>query len=97
MSAYGYERTFWGPSIYVRFTPESGPFSSLAFMSAIDPKRTFIGICGSARDEVTHHPNRSDRLPAGRLPLHYMPRPDLWTLRGADSRITGGGTLGRGE
>ncbi len=23
------------------------------------------------------HPNRSDRLPAGRHPLHYMPRPDL--------------------
>ena len=35
-------------------------------------------------------PNRSDRLPAGRHPLHYMPRPDLWTLRGADSRRTGG-------
>ena len=25
----------------VRFTPESGPFSALAFMSAFDPKRTF--------------------------------------------------------
>ncbi len=25
----------------VRFTPESGPFSSLAFMSAYDPKRKF--------------------------------------------------------
>ena len=32
--------------IYVRFTPESGPFSALAFMSAYDPKRTFkeLGI-----------------------------------------------------
>ncbi len=23
MSASGYERTFWGPSIFVRFTPQS--------------------------------------------------------------------------
>ncbi len=59
--------------------------------SAYDPKRTFIGICGSAHGEVTHHPNHSDRLPAGRLPLSTTcPRPDLWTLRGADSRTTGG-------
>ncbi len=41
-------------------------------MSAFDPKRTFVGICGSARDEVTHHPNRSDRLPAGRLLFDCM-------------------------
>ncbi len=40
MSAYGYERTFTHRVIYVRFPPESGPFSSLAFMSANDPKRT---------------------------------------------------------
>ncbi len=33
----------------VRFTPESGPFSALAFMSAYDPKRTFIGLCDEAR------------------------------------------------
>ncbi len=41
MSAYGYERTFSNTLNYVRFTPESGPFSALAFMSANDPKRTF--------------------------------------------------------
>ncbi len=28
-------------------------------------------------------------LPVASL-SHYMPRPDLWTLRGADSRRTGG-------
>ena len=32
----------------VRFTPESGPFSALAFMSGYDPKRTFGGL----RDSV---------------------------------------------
>ncbi len=40
MSAYGYKRTFGLAVIHVRFTPESGPFSSLAFMSANDPERT---------------------------------------------------------
>ncbi len=40
MSGYGYKRTFTHTVIYVRFTPESRPFSSLAFMSANDPKRT---------------------------------------------------------
>ena len=47
MSAYGYKRTFSHLVIYVCFTPESGHFSALAFMSAYDPKRTFIGFYGS--------------------------------------------------
>ena len=34
--------------IYVCFTPESGHFSALAFMSAYDPKQTFVGLYGSA-------------------------------------------------
>ena len=40
MSAYGYERKFWGPLISVRFTPESRPFSEQALKSANDPKQT---------------------------------------------------------
>ncbi len=47
MSAYDYKRTFTHTVIYGRFTPESRPFSSLAFMSANDPKRTFVGLRGS--------------------------------------------------
>ncbi len=31
----------------VRFNPESGPFSALAFMSAFDPKRTFVELLNS--------------------------------------------------
>jgi hypothetical protein len=34
--------------IGVRFTPEYGHFSALAFMSAYDPKQTFVGLHGSA-------------------------------------------------
>ena len=30
--------------IDVCFTPESGPFSAMAFMSANDPKLTLIGL-----------------------------------------------------
>ena len=41
MSAFGYKRTFWGPLISVRFTPESRPISGSPFMSVPDPKRTF--------------------------------------------------------
>ena len=41
MSAYGYERTFWGPLISVRFTPESRHRDRCRFTSACDPVRTF--------------------------------------------------------
>ena len=40
MSAYGYERKFWGPLIFVRFTPESRHRDGRRFTSACDPKRT---------------------------------------------------------
>ncbi len=48
MSAYGYKRTFWGPLISVRFTPQSRPFSEQALKSANDPIRTFRGLRVSA-------------------------------------------------
>jgi len=48
MYVHGYLRTFSHTVNYVRFTPESGPFSAPAFMSAFDPKRTFVGLRGSA-------------------------------------------------
>ena len=38
-----------GASPKVRFTPESGHFSALAFRSAFDPKRTFDGMSGFGR------------------------------------------------
>ena len=45
--AFSQKRTFGWAAIYVRFTPESGPFSALAFMSAFDPMWTFVGLLGS--------------------------------------------------
>ena len=38
MSAYGYKQTFGRVVNYVRVTPESGHFSALTFMSALEPK-----------------------------------------------------------
>jgi len=45
------ERTFCQTLIYVRFTPESGPFSAMAFMSAFDPRWTFNLIELRPRDD----------------------------------------------
>ncbi len=40
MSAFGYKRKFWGPLIFVRFTPQSRHNLRLRQRSAYDPKRT---------------------------------------------------------
>ncbi len=45
MSAYGYERTFWGPLIFVRFPPQSGHTEAQCPLLGL--KRT---ICGRVID-----------------------------------------------
>ncbi len=82
MSAYGYERTFDCVVIYVRFAPESGPFSAPAFMSASDPKRTFHRWIDRRRQErrfaLSYASEEGELLDALENVVSYVP-----LLRGA--------------
>ncbi len=67
--------------IYVRFTPESGHSYGLGSMSAFDPKRTFIGLRGSAgvgrkplvSVHISHQKWREILLPPKSNSLRYTP------------------------
>ena len=45
-SAIGYERKFWGPLIFVRFTPESRHRDGCRFTPACDPKQKLMTLDG---------------------------------------------------